>query len=95
MSLRKKQLIQERNIFIEKKYLQEQTAPPPIVSTPQPTTSINKPQITKLDDSKVNLLPDCSNSDSSIKKESGYTTTDKVVFVTTDNKSFCTTPIKK
>lgn len=93
MSFRKKQLIQERNIFLEKKYLSEQTTPP---STPQPVTSTNKPQVTKLDDKQVKLLPDCStNPDSSIKKESGYTTSDKIVYVTSDGKSFCTTPIEE
>jgi|LakMenEpi03Aug12_release.lakeMendotaPanAssembly.Ray.scaffolds.fasta_scaffold11506_11 hypothetical protein len=92
MSFRKKQLIQERNIFLEKKYLSEQTTTP----SPQPVTPTNKTQVTKLDDKQVKLLPDCStNPDSSVKKESGYTTTDKVVYVTTDGKSFCTTPLEE
>lgn len=73
--------------------MSEQTTPP---STPQSVTSTNKPQVTKLDDKQVKLLPDCStNPDSSIKKESGYTTSDKIVYVTSDGKSFCTTPIEE
>jgi hypothetical protein len=72
--------------------LSEQTTTP----SPQPVTPTNKTQVTKLDDKQVKLLPDCStNPDSSVKKESGYTTTDKVVYVTTDGKSFCTTPLEE
>ena len=97
MSLRKIKLIQDRNILLERKYISEQPTPPSPGSgttTPQPITTTTT-TVKKITDKELNVLPDCSTVDRVITKQSGYTTNEKIVFVTTNGISFCTTPNKK
>ena len=89
MSFTKKRLIQERNILLERKHILEQ-APTTGTTTPTPVTTTTT-TIKKLNNSDLKILPDCSTIDSKIKKQSGYTTNEFIVFLTTDNKPICTT----
>ena len=88
MSFTKKRLIQERNILLEKQYILEQVPPTTGNTTPITTTTTT---IKKISNSDLKILPDCSTIDSKIKKQSGYTSNDLTIFLTTDNKPLCTT----
>lgn len=92
MSLRKKQLIQARNILLEHRYLMEQN-----VSNSGATGST---QVTTTTTSKVKIdvdkLIDCSGNDS---RKNPITPGEKIgkiqVFNTSNGKPFCTKEIEK
>lgn len=89
MSFTKKRLIQERNILLEKKYIEEQTPPATTGTTSPPPVTTTTTTIKKISDSDLKILPECSEGEFKNKK-SGYTTNEFIVFVTTtDDKPLC------
>ena len=93
MSLRKKQLIQARNILLEHRYLMEQNVSNSgATGTTQVVTTTTTSKV-KID---VDKLIDCSGNDS---RKNPITAGEKIgkfqVFNTSDGKPFCTKELKK
>jgi hypothetical protein len=89
MTIRKKQLIQERNILLERKYLIEQDV---VNSGNTGTTQVTTTSTKKID---PKTLIDCSTNDS---RKNPITLGEKIgefqIFNTSQGKPFCTKKIK-
>ena len=87
MSLRKKQLIQERNILLERKYLIEQTTANSGMTGNTQVVSTTTTVKSKID---TNKLIDCSTNDSRKNPITAGEIIDKFqIFNTSDGKPFC------